>query len=827
MILIHRIIIFTIAFLSSGQIFSQAEFCADAEQLCFGSNFSVATNLTNTPEPNNYQCMATTPNITWFKIEVASTTGPLEFDFISAASIDLDYIIWGPFNDPSAGCQNLTTGNLVDCDFSPATSFQLSVPTVYQGDIFLIGVVNYANTAGDVYIQPTSANQTYLQCDNIDANVINVNDEFCTGSMDGMIDLFPQGGQNGPYDVSLNGNNYGNLISITNLSNGIYIVGITDYNFNSNPNADTVEIELLNVNCSCQASVGNIEINFNGVSNDSTRVCINDAFSVSKLGGQIQTINETGGSNSYYDTIPYTPAVIFLVYSDYPNLTIPCQQDPNYEFRMPQSINPNFTFTNDAAFNSVISLAGITNNEFYVVPATVYYYDPSNWIITYMHQTCFDYGTVLKLQLLKEIQHTVVSEDCANDSMYIELTGGYPEFYPTGEYTITNVNPPTINTPGNANFELPFEISGFNGFTNYSFTVQDSVGCTHNINAKYGFPNLNFSFNDTTFCLGDSSTSINLGNLGPNVNFNFNAPLLNIDGGGNLDISSTGPIVNAQLNIDIQRLLTGCTYEDSLLVSILENPDITPLTDEEICSGSIFEPSFSSSFAGAEFGLFSDPAEFGLPTSDEGLNLTYNLENLTGQTQDVLVSYFSILDVCSSDTLTMNVSVLPAPLVEDTILVCPLSDYEFIMDDVNTAEWSPQSSFSDANAPNTIFTASNEEEIIIVNTTTDLCDFSDSIQVAFLPTEECMPEPYNSFSPNGDGQNDTWVIPGITSFTENSVLIFNRWGDLIQSYENYNNFGVVWDGLSISGNELPTATYFYVIEITGNNPMKGWVKLLK
>lgn len=92
-------------------------------------------------------------------------------------------------------------------------------------------------------------------------------------------------------------------------------------------------------------------------------------------------------------------------------------------------------------------------------------------------------------------------------------------------------------------------------------------------------------------------------------------------------------------------------------------------------------------------------------------------------------------------------------------------------------------------------------------------------------------KPYNGITPNGDGKNDYWQIDGITNFSSNDVSIYNRWGDLVWKTNNYNNTdeGKVWRGTNVSGNNLPDATYFYLIEATdilGKKAFrKGWVEL--
>lgn len=83
----------------------------------------------------------------------------------------------------------------------------------------------------------------------------------------------------------------------------------------------------------------------------------------------------------------------------------------------------------------------------------------------------------------------------------------------------------------------------------------------------------------------------------------------------------------------------------------------------------------------------------------------------------------------------------------------------------------------------------------------------------------------NSFSPNRDGVNDTWVIPEITDLN-NTVRIFNRWGDLLVQFDGYDNINVVWDGKNGKGKDLPVGTYFYTVELyTEIKTYSGWVQI--
>ncbi len=58
-----------------------------------------------------------------------------------------------------------------------------------------------------------------------------------------------------------------------------------------------------------------------------------------------------------------------------------------------------------------------------------------------------------------------------------------------------------------------------------------------------------------------------------------------------------------------------------------------------------------------------------------------------------------------------------------------------------------------------------------------------------------------AFSPNGDGNNDTWVISNLSKFSENEVTVFNTWGAEVYKKKNYQND---WTGV-----RLAQGTYYY------------------
>jgi gliding motility-associated-like protein len=85
-------------------------------------------------------------------------------------------------------------------------------------------------------------------------------------------------------------------------------------------------------------------------------------------------------------------------------------------------------------------------------------------------------------------------------------------------------------------------------------------------------------------------------------------------------------------------------------------------------------------------------------------------------------------------------------------------------------------------------------------------------------------------SPNGDNILDYWIIQGIEYYAENTVKLYNIWGDLIFEQHQYNEQNA-WRGESnrgaLTGNQrTPDGTYYYIIDLGDGSPLlKGFVVL--
>jgi len=82
----------------------------------------------------------------------------------------------------------------------------------------------------------------------------------------------------------------------------------------------------------------------------------------------------------------------------------------------------------------------------------------------------------------------------------------------------------------------------------------------------------------------------------------------------------------------------------------------------------------------------------------------------------------------------------------------------------------------------------------------------------------------NTFTPNGDGVNDTWDIINLNSYASSHIEIFNRYGTRLYTS---NGYPLPWDG-RFKGQDLPGGTYYYVISLgDGKKPLSGYVAIIR
>ncbi|MFN5418843.1 MAG: gliding motility-associated C-terminal domain-containing protein, partial [Sphingomonadales bacterium] len=168
---------------------------------------------------------------------------------------------------------------------------------------------------------------------------------------------------------------------------------------------------------------------------------------------------------------------------------------------------------------------------------------------------------------------------------------------------------------------------------------------------------------------------------------------------------------------------------------------------------------------------------------------------------------------CGSAINRRSFNVLPAPPIsagpDKTIITGASVQLEASISNpiFYQFQWTPTAFLSDPRLLQPVATPSSTTRYIISATDSRTgCSAADSVQVGvftdlFIPT---------AFTPNRDGKNDTWEIPGLAMYPSAKVLVFERAGQVV--FESSNYIPPYWDG-SLKGKLLPIGVYVYMIQL--------------
>lgn len=86
---------------------------------------------------------------------------------------------------------------------------------------------------------------------------------------------------------------------------------------------------------------------------------------------------------------------------------------------------------------------------------------------------------------------------------------------------------------------------------------------------------------------------------------------------------------------------------------------------------------------------------------------------------------------------------------------------------------------------------------------------------------------YNTITPNSDGKNDFLEIPVLDNFPTNNVVLYNRWGDMLEEFENYDSSTIYWEGTNGNGDPVDSGTYFFTATSESELIVSGWVQVVR
>ena len=180
---------------------------------------------------------------------------------------------------------------------------------------------------------------------------------------------------------------------------------------------------------------------------------------------------------------------------------------------------------------------------------------------------------------------------------------------------------------------------------------------------------------------------------------------------------------------------------------------------------------------------------------------------------------------CVSDTISQDVIVHLQPKIDagPSFVVPQGTTIQFLAtanDTTVSLYWTPPFGLSDPTKLRPSLVALQNQTYTLTAVGDFNCTATDTMSVRILKPIEVP----NAFSPNGDGTNDTWLIPNLADYPGAKVEIYNRWGQQIFLSYGYNK---PWDGTFL-GKALPLATYYYIISLNnGFKPVTGSVTIIK
>ncbi|MFH0865995.1 MAG: CotH kinase family protein [Bacteroidota bacterium] len=169
---------------------------------------------------------------------------------------------------------------------------------------------------------------------------------------------------------------------------------------------------------------------------------------------------------------------------------------------------------------------------------------------------------------------------------------------------------------------------------------------------------------------------------------------------------------------------------------------------------------------------------------------------------------------CSSGSASITITIAPPPILtlgEDPT-ICPQNNIQLSASGGLNYTWSPSSGLSCVNCSSPIASPDTTTIYYIIASNGPGAGCKDSDSLTVFVTDDC-PDVYipNGFSPNGDNNNDVYLIFGDMAGLE--LVIYNRWGQVI--FES-NDQTKGWDG-TFSGNEMQSGVYAYKLKITDRN----------
>lgn len=155
--------------------------CEEAVNFCSSDEGITTSNIVGIPNTGQIACLFTAPNPTWNILQIDEPGEILiQIDQTDdqGNGLDVDFVLWGPFETLQDACGNLDTGcpnpsdcpnntnnpnfypsgNIVDCSYSAAPTENLTISTTSPNEIYVLLVTNFSGQPGNITITQTNVN---------------------------------------------------------------------------------------------------------------------------------------------------------------------------------------------------------------------------------------------------------------------------------------------------------------------------------------------------------------------------------------------------------------------------------------------------------------------------------------------------------------------------------------------------------------------------------------------------------------------------------------------------------------------------------------------
>lgn len=216
------------------------------------------------------------------------------------------------------------------------------------------------------------------------------------------------------------------------------------------------------------------------------------------------------------------------------------------------------------------------------------------------------------------------------------------------------------------------------------------------------------------------------------------------------------------------------------------------------------------SFSLLKTGVFTDSNGDGFAQPGEVINYTFTVIN----TGNLTISNINIED----ELLGGDICIINALAPQESSTACSI-DYVITQNDIDNGEVINQAKATGNTGINTEVFDLSDDPLNPQEVDSNNDGESDDPTIITISRRNENIEIYNALTPNGDGLNDYFKIEGISSYPQNNVKIFNRWGVLVWENNGYDENNNVFKGVSngrailAKDKKLPSGTYYYLITL--------------